>query len=114
MKLISLHKLPDFLPFTFSGNKREIIKAFFSDDGKRIISVGQNGALLMWRFTEERSKESDAQIRFEEFKQGKRLKTGAKPNEYKVVKADEELFTELEQLLGYGKGRFLLEKKFKF
>ena len=45
---------------------------------------------------------------------GKRLKTGEKPNEYKVVKDDEDLFTELEKELGSGKGRFLLEKKSKF
>lgn len=45
---------------------------------------------------------------------GKRLKTGDKPNEYKLIKDDENLFTELEKELGSGKGRFLLEKKSKF
>ena len=45
---------------------------------------------------------------------GKRLKTGEKPNEYKVVKADELLFTDFERELAFGKGRFLLEKKSKF
>jgi periodic tryptophan protein 2 len=40
MKMISLHKLPNFLPFTFSGNKRPIIKAFFSQDNRRIFSIG--------------------------------------------------------------------------
>jgi hypothetical protein len=57
--MISLHKLPDFLPFTFSGNKREIIKAFFGMDNRRLFSVAQNGSLLFWKWTEDRSKESD-------------------------------------------------------
>ncbi|MFM7850761.1 MAG: hypothetical protein ACKO96_02315 [Flammeovirgaceae bacterium] len=30
LKMISLHKLPNFLPFTFSGNKRHIVKVIFS------------------------------------------------------------------------------------
>lgn len=82
LKMISLHKLPDFLPFTFNGNKREIISAFFSEDNHRIFSISQNGTLLFWKWTEDRSKASDDQIRFEEFKSGKRLKTGSKPNQY--------------------------------
>lgn len=114
LKLISLHKLPEFLPFTFSGNKREIIRAFFSEDNKRIFSVSQNGTLLLWKWTSDRSKESDAVIKFEEFKMGKRLKTGPKPNQYVVVPADTDLFSPFEQELAHGKGRFLLEKKSKF
>ena len=39
LKLISLHKLPDFLPFTFSGNKKPIVSAFFSSDSKRIFCL---------------------------------------------------------------------------
>jgi len=45
---------------------------------------------------------------------GKRLKTGDKPNEYKIVEADADLFTDFEREVGYGKGRFILEKKSKF
>jgi len=114
LKLISLHKLPEFLPFTFSGNKREIVSAFFNEDNKRIFSVSVNGTLLLWKWTADRSKESDAVIKFEEFKMGKRLKTGHKPNQYIVVSADHELFTPFEQELANGGGRFLLEKKSKF
>ena len=60
MKMISLHKLPEFLPFTVSGNKRTIIRAFFSHDNKRIFSISQNGTLLLWKWTEDRSKEADS------------------------------------------------------
>jgi hypothetical protein len=37
----------------------------------------------MWKWTEERSKESEALLKFQSHKTGKRLKTGDKPNEYK-------------------------------
>lgn len=113
LKLISLHKLPNFLPFTFSGNKKPIVSAFFSADSKRIFSVGQNGALLLWKWSSEaRSKESQAVLEHNEFKMGKRLKVGSKPNEYKVTQEDTALFTELEREASHG--RFLLEKKSKF
>ena len=39
MKLISLHKIPNFLPITFAGNKKPIVSAFFSADSKRIFSI---------------------------------------------------------------------------
>jgi len=43
---------------------------------------------------------------------GKRLKTGEKPNEYKVTNQDEDLFTDFERVASTG--RFLLEKKSRF
>ena len=82
IKLISLHKLPGFLPFTFSGNKRAIVKVIFSQDDRRIFSIAENGVMLLWRWTDERSAESESILKFQEFKTGKRLKTGDKPNEY--------------------------------
>jgi WD40 repeat protein len=39
IKLMSLHKIVGFLPFTFSGNKRKIVKVFFSEDNQRLFSV---------------------------------------------------------------------------
>ena len=113
LKLISLHKLPNFLPFTFAGNKKPIAAAFFSADSKRIFSVGENGTLLLWKWSSDaRSKESQAVLEHAEFKMGKRLKVGSKPNEYKVTQGDTDLFTELEREAS--EGRFLLEKKSKF
>jgi periodic tryptophan protein 2 len=82
LKMISLHKLPGFLPFTFSGNKRQIKKVIFSQDDRRLFSIAENGTMLMWKWTEERSQESEAVLKFQAFKTGKRLKTGDK-NEYK-------------------------------
>ena len=39
VKLMSLHKIKDFLPFTFSGNHKKIISAFFSEDDTRIYTI---------------------------------------------------------------------------
>ena len=55
MKMISLHKLAHFLPFTFAGNKRHIVKAMFSQDDRRLVSIAENGLMLMWKWTEDRS-----------------------------------------------------------
>ena len=74
LKMISLHKIPHFLPFTFAGNKKPIVSAFFSADSKRIFSIAQNGTLLLWKWTPERSDEATQVIKFQEFKMGKRLK----------------------------------------
>jgi hypothetical protein len=50
-------------------------------------------------------------LEFAQFKMGKRLKTGDKPNEYVPVEADKQLYSELENKVI--DGRFLLEKKTK-
>ena len=39
VKMLSLHKIEGFLPFTFSGNPKKIVSAFFSEDNKNIFSV---------------------------------------------------------------------------
>ncbi len=65
--------------------------------------------MLLWRWTEDRSNESEAVLQFQAFKTGKRLKTGDKPNEYIVQPSDIDLMTSLEKEAS--KGRFLLEKK---
>lgn len=115
LKMISLHKIPQFLPFTFSGNKKPIVSAFFSADGKRIFSIAQNGTLLLWKWIPERSDEADKMIKFAEFKMGKRLKLSSsteKPNAYNVTDEDLELMTELEREAS--RGRYLLEKRSRF
>ena len=116
MKMISLHKLAHFLPFTFSGNKKPIVSAFFSEDSKRIFSIAQNGTVLMWKWSsEQRSKESESALKFQQHKMGKRLKLGdgqEKPNAYQVTEDDEALMTELEREASIG--RFLLEKRSRF
>jgi len=65
--------------------------------------------MIFWKWTEEKSTESEALLKFQEFKSGKRLKTGEKPNQYVVTSNDIELMTDFEREAP--KGRYLLEKK---
>jgi periodic tryptophan protein 2 len=64
LKMISLHKLAHFLPFTFAGNKRQIVKALFSQDDRRLFSIAENGMMLMWKWSEERSEASEQVLKF--------------------------------------------------
>jgi hypothetical protein len=73
--------------------------------------VSQNGTILMWKWTDEKSEGVQRNLEFAEFKMGKRLKTGDKPNEYVPVDEDTQLYSEFENKVT--KGRFLLEKKTK-
>lgn len=88
MKMLSLHKIEGFLPFTFGGHKKGIVAAFFSEDNDRLFSISANGAILIWKWTSEKSEGVQRNLEFAEFKMGKRLKTGEKPNEYTPVEAD--------------------------
>jgi WD40 repeat protein len=112
VKMMSLHKIKDFLPFTFSGNNRKIVSAFFSQDNSRIFTVSQNGVVLLWQWTDERGEGAQKQMEFAQFKSQKRLKVGGKPNEYVQSETDVSLMTELERKIT--SGRFLLEKKHRF
>ena len=73
--------------------------------------MSQNGTILIWKWTDEKSEGVQRNLEFAEFKMGKRLKTGDKPNEYVPVDEDMQLYSEFENKVT--KGRFLLEKKTK-
>ena len=53
VKIMSLHKLDGFLPFTFGGNKKALVKVFVSDDNTRVFTLAENGVFLMWKFIED-------------------------------------------------------------
>jgi len=55
---MSLHKIKGFLPFTFSGNHKKIVSAFFSEDNRRIFTISQNGTILLWKWTDEKTEEA--------------------------------------------------------
>ena len=73
--------------------------------------MSQNGTILIWKWTDERSEGVQRNLEFAQFKMGKRLKTGDKPNEYVPVEEDTQLYSEFENKVT--QGRFLLEKKTK-
>ena len=55
IKKMSLHKIKDYLPFTFSGYNKKIVSAFFSEADSRVFSVSQNGTVLLWKWTPEKT-----------------------------------------------------------
>ena len=65
--------------------------------------------MLLWKWTDEKTAESQKQIEFAQFKQQKRIKTGEKPNEYIQKEADIAEMTDFEKRIT--KGRYILEKK---
>ena len=73
--------------------------------------MSQNGTILIWKWTDERSEGVQRNLEFAQFKMGKRIKTGDKPNEYVPVQEDTQLYSEFENKVT--QGRFLLEKKTK-
>lgn len=73
--------------------------------------MSQNGTILIWKWTDERSEGVQRNLEFAQFKMGKRLKTGDKPNQYVPVQEDTQLYSEFENKVT--QGRFLLEKKTK-
>jgi periodic tryptophan protein 2 len=64
LKLMSLHKLPNFLPLTFTGNKKPIVKAFFTYDCQKLYTIASNGTLLMWKWTAEKSEEAQSVLEY--------------------------------------------------
>lgn len=73
--------------------------------------MSQNGTILIWKWTDEKSEGVQRNLEFAQFKMGKRLKTGDKPNEYVPVDEDTQLYSEFENKVT--QGRYLLEKKTK-
>ena len=55
LKMMSLHKIEGFLPLTFGGHKKPIVSAFFSEENNRLFSISANGAILIWKWTDEQS-----------------------------------------------------------
>ncbi len=67
MKMMSLHKLEGYLPFTFGGHKKAIVNAFFSEDNSRLFSISANGTILLWKWTDERSEGVQKNLEFAQF-----------------------------------------------
>lgn len=64
-RLMNLFKLKDYIPFMFTGHKRKVVNAFFSEDNKRIFSISKDGVLFIWKYVSELSEEFVKQNKFE-------------------------------------------------
>jgi periodic tryptophan protein 2 len=47
-KIINIHKINNYIPFTFTGHKSKIIKCFFSDDMNLFYTLTKDGYLFVW------------------------------------------------------------------
>lgn len=98
VRLLNVFRIKDYVPFQFSGHKRKIVNAVFSEDNKRIFSVSKEGTLFIWKYVEEKSEEFIKKHNFErKIKSGKNLKSLEEILEEKGVARDDEEKDEDEQ-----------------
>jgi periodic tryptophan protein 2 len=118
VRLLNLFKIEGYIPFCFTGNKRKIINAMFSEDNLRIYSISKEGTLFVWQYVEEKSEEFLKRSRFErQIKSNSNLKgldelvTNDSEGEEDQEKVD-EFCSDYEKKIQTG--RYILEKKQQF
>lgn len=57
VRLLNLLKIEGYSPFSFTGHKKKIIMAVFSDDNEKIFSLSSDGVLIIWKYIDEKSDE---------------------------------------------------------
>ena len=109
VRIFSLHKIKDFIPFTLAGHKATPAMAAFSGQHSHVFSLGKDGYMNIWKWINEVSEGFRKQQEFTLHKFGKKLKVVEKE-----VDVDEELeyYSEFEKQAA--KGRFILEKKQRY
>lgn len=92
VRLMNLYKLPNYIPFMFTGHKRKIVNAFFSEDNSRIFSISKEGILFVWRLVSDLSEEFIKQNQFERrVKSNRNLKSIDEIMEEKGISKDDNL-----------------------
>jgi periodic tryptophan protein 2 len=125
VRLLNLFKIKDYVPFMFSGHKKKIVNAMFSEDNKRIFSVSKDGTLFVWKYIDEKSDDFVSKNMFErKIKSNRNLKSTDEILQEKTGLTDDkeeqeesrdlelENYSEFEMLIQ--KGRYILEKKQQF
>jgi len=92
VRLLNLFKLPNYIPFMFTGHKRRIVNAFFSEDNSRIFSISKDGILFVWKYVSDLSEEFIKQNQFERrIKSNRNLKSLDEIMEEKGILKDDNL-----------------------
>lgn len=123
VRLLNIFKIPDYVPFMFTGHKTKVINAMFSEDNLRIFTISKEGTMFIWKYVEEQSEEFKKRIEFERrIKANKNLKSvneilkekgiGDEVDEEEIEREDDKFFSDYEKLIQ--KGRYILEKKQQF
>ncbi len=99
IRLMNLYKLPNYIPFMFTGHKRKIVNAFFSEDNSRIFSISKDGVLFVWKYVSDLSEEFIKQNNFERrIKSNRNLKSLDEIMEEKGIGKDNNLDYEENEL----------------
>jgi periodic tryptophan protein 2 len=131
VRLLNLFKIEGYSPFIFTGHKKKIINAFFSEDNSKIFTISADGVLFIWKYIDEKSEEF---IERSKFNNKIRNQYNLKPQNYSsdmlideednqsILNNDpekeinynnrDELYTDFENMIK--KGRYILEKKQQF
>lgn len=136
VRLLNLFKIKDYSPFLFTGHKKKIINAVFSEDNEKIFSISADGTLFIWKYINEKSEEFVKRSQFNNKKiHQKRSKNDSNNNDDDLAYMEEDLneddvennntkdnrddkeeynyhYSEFEKKIETG--RFILEKKQQF
>jgi len=112
VRLMNLYKLPNYIPFMFTGHKRKIVNAFFSEDNSRIFSISKDGVLFVWKYVSDLSEEYIKKMQFERrVKSNRNLKCLDEILEEKGIAKDDNLDYEENDLELENKDNYLDSEK---
>lgn len=121
VRLLNLFKLDGYIPFSFTGHKKKVVNAMFSEDNERIYSISKDGVLFVWKYIAEKSEDFIKKLEYERrVKSNSNLKEISELIESQQNEDEEEQQNERvdEYLSDFEKkiqnGRYILEKKQKF
>jgi len=52
-RITNIHKIKNYVPFTFTGHKSKIVKSFFSNEMKHFYSLTKDGYLFIWKWVDD-------------------------------------------------------------
>jgi periodic tryptophan protein 2 len=99
VRLMNLYKIKNYIPFMFTGHKKQIVNAFFSEDNIRIFSISKDGILFVWKYVSELSDDFSKQNKFERrVKSNRNLKSIDEILKEKGIDKDDNLDYEEDEL----------------
>ena len=127
VRLLNLYKIDNYSPFVFTGHKKKVVNAMFSEDNTRIYSISTDGVMFIWRYTDElteefkRKREHEMYVRnmknikYRESKYSTDMdieNEDNNDNNDNIILNNPNKYSEFETMIS--KGRYILEKKQQF
>ena len=119
-KILSLHKIPNFTPYTLNLHKAPLILSFFFREDEAIASISRDGLIGIWTWSQEFVQESKEKREYYKKIKNKRRKLDT--NNLNENISDTELTEDDEDYKNNAsalerkvrRSRLILEKKYKF